>query len=75
MDVGMLKVQYLNGEQESFDISTPNVDKIKIMGNMIIISFNTDPSTGKKKCKVIITENLSSYEISPCDVRDLISSG
>jgi hypothetical protein len=74
MDVGMLAVQYLNGEQERFDISTSNVDKIKIMEDRIIISFNKDPSTNKNKCKVIITNNLSSYEISPCDLQNLVAS-
>jgi|GEM_PF-3537919 len=74
MDVGMLAVQYLNGEQETFDISTSNVDKIKVMEDRIIISFNKDPSTNKNKCKVIITNNLSSYEISPCDLQNLVAS-
>jgi hypothetical protein len=74
MDVGMLIVQYLNGEQETFDISTSDVDRIKILENRIIISFNKDPSTNKNKCKIIITKNLSSFEISPCDVQNLVSS-
>lgn len=74
MDVGMLTVQYLNGEQESFQISASDVDQIKVMEDRIIISFNKDPSTNKNKCKVIIIDNLSSFEISPCDVRDLVAS-
>jgi hypothetical protein len=74
MDVGMLNVQYLDGKEESFDISTPNVDKIKIMENRIIISFNKDPDTNKNKCKIIIIDNLSSFEISPCDLQNLLSS-
>jgi hypothetical protein len=74
MDVGMLTVKYLNGEQETFDISTPNVDKIKVMEDRIIISSNKDPSTNKNKCKVIITHNLSSFEISPCDLQNLVTS-
>jgi hypothetical protein len=74
MDVGNLTVEYLNGEQETFDISTPDVDQIKVMGDRIIISFNKDPSTNKNKCKVIIIDNLISYEISPCDVQSLVVS-
>lgn len=74
MDVGMLTVQYLNGEKETFDISTTDVDKIKVMGDRIIISFNKDPSTNKNKCKIIIIDNLSSFEISPCDVQNLVAS-
>jgi hypothetical protein len=73
MDVGMLAVQYLNGEKETFDISTSNVDKIKIMEDRMIISFNKDLSTNKNKCKVIIINNLSSYEISPCDLQNLVA--
>ena len=74
MDVGNLTVEYLNGEQETFDISTPDVDQIKVMGDRIIISFNKDPSTNKNKCKVIIIDNLISYEISQCDVQSLVVS-
>ncbi|HMK53611.1 MAG TPA: hypothetical protein VK444_02420 [Methanobacteriaceae archaeon] len=74
MDVAVLRVEYLNGNKENYNISTPEVDKIKIMEDRIIISFGKDLSTGKKKCKVIITENLTSYEISPCDERDLVAS-
>jgi hypothetical protein len=74
MDVGNVTVEYLNGEQETFDISTPDVDQIKVMGDRIIISFNKDPSTNKNKCKVIIIDNLISYEISPCDVQSLVVS-
>jgi hypothetical protein len=74
MDVGNVTVEYLNGEQETFDISTPDVDQIKVMGDRIIISFNKDPSTNKNKCKVIIIDNLISYEISQCDVQSLVVS-
>ncbi|MDP3065984.1 MAG: hypothetical protein Q8N08_04520 [Methanobacteriaceae archaeon] len=74
MDVAMLSVEYLNGNTELFDVTLPEVDVIKIMEDRIIISFAKDPSSGKKKCKVIITENLASYEISPCDERDLVAS-
>ncbi|AUB56027.1 hypothetical protein BK008_00495 [Methanobacterium sp. MZ-A1] len=74
MDVGMLTVQYLNGKEESFDISSSEVDQIKVMEDRMVISFNKDPSTRRNRCKVIITSNLSSYEISPCDLEGLISS-
>jgi hypothetical protein len=74
MDVGMLTVQYLNGKEESFDISSGEVDQIKVMEDRMIISFNKDPSTHRNRCKVIITNNLSSYEISPCDLEGLITS-
>lgn len=74
MDVGMLVVKYLNGDQETFDISTSHVDTIKVMENRIIISFNKDPKTNKNKCKIIIIDNLTSFEISPCDVQNLLSS-
>lgn len=74
MDVGMLTVQYLNGEQESFDISNKDVDRIKVMEDRIVISFNKDPSTHRNRCKVIITDNLAYYEISPCDLEGLVAS-
>jgi len=74
MDVGMLTVQYQNGKEESFDISSAEVDQIKVMEDRMIISFNKDPSTNRNRCKVIITNNLASYEISPCDLEGLIVS-
>ncbi|HOI40342.1 MAG TPA: hypothetical protein PL168_06395 [Methanobacterium sp.] len=74
MDVAMISVQYLNGEKESFDVSNPEVDVIKIIGDKILISFNKDPDTHRNRCKVIITDNLSSYEISPCDLESLVAS-
>lgn len=74
MDVGMLTVQYQNGTKESFDISSAEVDQIKVMEDRMVISFNKDPSTHRNRCKVIITNNLSSYEISPCDLEGLIVS-
>ena len=70
----MLTVQYLSGEKESFNISNKDVDIIKIIGDKILISFNKDPSTGRNMCKVIITNNLASYEISPCDLESLVAS-
>jgi len=74
MDVGMLTVYYLNGKEESFDISSGEVDRIKVMEDRMVISFNKDSSTQRNRCKVIITNNLSSYEISPCDLEGLITS-
>lgn len=74
MDVGMLTVQYQNGKEESFDISSAEVDRIKVMEDRMVISFNKDSSTHRNRCKVIITNNLSSYEISPCDLEGLITS-
>lgn len=74
MDVGMITVQYLNGEQETFEISNANVDQIKVMEDRIIICFNKDPSTNKNKCKIIIIDNISSFKISPCDVQNLVAS-
>lgn len=74
MDVGMLTVHYLNGESESFDISSGEVDRIKVMEDRMVISFNKDLSTQRNRCKVIITNNLSSYEISPCDLEGLVTS-
>lgn len=74
MDVGMLTVQYQSGKEESFDISSAEVDRIKVMEDRMVISFNKDPSTHRNRCKVIITNNLSSYEISPCDLDGLITS-
>ncbi len=74
MDVGMLRVQYQNGTEESFDISSTDVDRIKVMEDRMVISFNKDPSTGRNRCKIIITDNLASYEISPCDLEGLIAS-
>lgn len=74
MDVGMLTVYYLNGKEESFDISSGEVDRIKVMEDRMVISFNKDSSTQRNRCKVIITNNLSSYEISPCDLEGLIAS-
>ena len=74
MDVGMLTVQYLNGDLETFDISDINIDRIKVMEDRIIICFLKDSSTNKNKCKIIITDNLASFEIAPCDLEGLISS-
>lgn len=74
MDVGMIRVQYLSGEKESFDVSSPEVDVIKIIGDRILISFKKDPDTHRNRCKVIITDNLSNYEISPCDLESLVAS-
>jgi hypothetical protein len=74
MDVGMLTVQYLNGNEESFDISHDDVDQIKVMEDRMVISFRKTKSNPKNRCKVIITCNLSSYEISPCDLEGLIAS-
>lgn len=74
MDVGMLTVQYLNGTQESFDLSSNEVERIKVMEDRMVINFNKDPSTHRNRCKVIITNNLASYEISPCDLEGLITS-
>ena len=74
MDVGMLTVQYLNGNEESFDISHDDVDRIKVMEDRMVISFSKTSSTPKNRCKVIITSNLASYEISPCDLEGLIAS-
>ena len=74
MDVGMLTVQYQNGTEESFDISSNDVNRIKVMDDRMVISFNKDPSTRRNKCKVIITGNLASYEISPCDLEGLVAS-
>ncbi|OPY26844.1 MAG: hypothetical protein A4E27_00666 [Methanobacterium sp. PtaU1.Bin242] len=74
MDVGMITIQYLNGEQETFEISTANVDQIKVMEDRIIICFNKDPSANKNKCKIIIIDNISSFDISPCDVQSLVAS-
>ena len=74
MDVGMLTVQYQSGKEESFDISSAEVDRINVMEDRMVISFNKDPSTHRNRCKVIITNNLSSYEISPCDLDGLITS-
>lgn len=74
MDVGMLTVQYQSGKEESFDISSAEVDRIKVMEDRMVISFKKDPSTHRNRCKVIITNNLSSYEISPCDLDGLITS-
>lgn len=74
MDVGKLTVYYLNGKEESFDISSGEVDRIKVMEDRMVISFNKDSSTQRNRCKVIITNNLSSYEISPCDLEGLIAS-
>jgi hypothetical protein len=74
MDVGTLTVKYINGEEETFAISTGNVDRIKVMGDRMIITFSKDPSTRRNKCKVIITDNLTSYEISPCDIEGLVTS-
>jgi hypothetical protein len=74
MDVGMLTVQYLNGNEESFDISHDDVDQIKVMEDRMVISFRKTKSNPKNRCKVIITGNLSSYEISPCDLEGLIAS-
>ena len=74
MDVGMLIVHYLNGDEESFDISHDDVDQIKVMEDRMVISFRKTKSNPKNRCKVIITDNLSSYEISPCDLEGLIAS-
>jgi hypothetical protein len=74
MDVGMLTVQYLNGNKESFDISHDDVDRIKVMEDRMVISFIKTASTPKNRCKVIITNNLASYEISPCDLEGLVTS-
>jgi hypothetical protein len=74
MDVGMLTVQYLSGKKETFDISTEDVDRIKVMGDRMIISFSKDPSTRRNMCKVIITDNLENYVISPCDLEGLVAS-
>ena len=74
MDVGRLTVQYLSGKKETFDISTGEVDRIKVMEDRMIISFSKDPSTRRNLCKVIITDNLENYEISPCDLEGLVTS-
>jgi hypothetical protein len=74
MDVGMLNVRYLNGDQEAFDISDPNVDRIKVMEDRVVISYIKDSSTNKNKCKIIISDNLASFEISPCDLEGLVAS-
>lgn len=70
----MLKVQYLNGDHETFDISDPAIDKIKVMEDRMIISYMKDSSTNKNRCKIIISDNLASFEISPCDLEGLIVS-
>jgi hypothetical protein len=74
MDVGMLTVQHINGKEESYDISDENIDRIKVMEDRMVIIFTKNPLNKRNKCKVIITDNLASYEISPCDLEGLVAS-
>jgi hypothetical protein len=74
MEARVISVKYLDGEEETFDISTSEIDRIVILRGRIIISLCMDPQCRKKSCKVIITGNLLSYEISPCDEKELVAS-
>jgi hypothetical protein len=73
MDVGKISLKYMDGNEESF-VCGQEVSKIKIMADRIIVIFCDEPTCRKKSCKVIITTNLQSYTLSPCDERDLMSA-
>ncbi len=74
MDVGKISVKYLDGNEESFSITDSEVDKIKILADRIVVILCDESSCRKKNCKVIITDNLQNYTISPCDEANLMST-